>query len=102
MKIGILTYFGDLNFGTNLQAYSTMVSVQNAFPDSYVEIVPIHSFKNVNKPYFSNATPMSLYRDIKRIRKYAGFVEEQLHVTNDVVIKDTETGLSFIRARKYD
>lgn len=102
MKIGILTYFGDLNFGTNLQAYSTMVSVQNAFPDSYVEIVPIHSFKNVNKPYFSNATPMSLYRDIKRIRKYSGFVEEQLHVTNDVVIKDTETGLSFIRARKYD
>ena len=79
MKIGILTYFGDLNFGTNLQAYTTMCSVQKVFPDAEVEIVPIHSFKNVNRPYLSSATPVSLYRDFIRIRKYTQFVKVKLN-----------------------
>lgn len=102
MKIGILTYFGDLNFGTNLQAFSTMVSVQKAFPEADVEIVPIHSFKNVNRPYLSDATPISLYRDFVRIRKYSKFVKEELHVENDVIIKETQEGLDFIKNRNYD
>lgn len=102
MKIGILTYFGDLNFGTNLQAYSTMVSVQKAFPEAEVEIVPIHSFKNVNRPYLSEATPISLYRDFVRIRKYSKFVIDELHVKNDVIIKETPAGLDFIKERMYD
>ncbi|MCQ2246609.1 MAG: polysaccharide pyruvyl transferase family protein [Bacteroidaceae bacterium] len=102
MRIGILTYFGDLNFGTNLQAYSTMMSVQKAFPEADVEIVPIHSFKNVNRPYLSNATPMSLYRDFVRIHKYSKFVDEELHVKNDVIIKETQAGLDFIGKRNYD
>lgn len=102
MKIGVLTYFGDLNFGTNLQAYTTMCSVQKIFPDAKVEIIPIHSFKNVNRPYFSSATPLSLYRDFIRIRKYSQFVKEKLRVENDVVIKNTEHGLELINNRQYD
>lgn len=102
MKIGILTYFGDLNFGTNLQAYTTMHSVQRAFPDAQVEIIPIHSFKNVNRPYLSSATPVSLYRDFVRIYKFSRFVRDKLKVRNDVIVKDTEKGLDFINKRWYD
>lgn len=102
MKIGILTYFGDLNFGTNLQAYTTMFSVQQAFPDAQVEIIPIHSFKNVNRPYLSSATPVSLYRDFVRIHKFSRFVRDKLRVRNDVIFKDTEKGLEFINKRGYD
>lgn len=102
MNIGILTYFGDLNFGTNLQAYSTMMSVKKTFPGANVEIVPIHSFKNVNRPYLSDLTLISLYRDFVRISKYSRFVKNELHVENDVIIKETTTGLDFIRSRNYD
>ena len=102
MKIGILTYYGDLNFGTNLQAYTTMMSVQKAFPESEVEIVPIHSFRNVNRPYLSSATPVSLYRDFIRINKYSIFVKEKLKVKHDTVIKDTVSGLKYIKDRNYD
>ncbi len=102
MKIGVLTYFGDLNFGTNLQAYTTLLSVQNAFPDSQVEIVPIHSFTNITKPYLSSATPVSLYRDYVRIRKFSRFVENKLNVKRDVVLKETKSGLDYINGRQYD
>lgn len=102
MKIGILTYFGDLNFGTNLQAYTTMCSLKKVFPNAEVEIVPIHSFKNVNRPYLSSATPISLYRDFKRIKKYSQFVKEKLRVKNDVIIKETDNGLKFINKRRYN
>ena len=39
MKIGILTYYGDLNCGTNLQAFATLSAVKDIFPDSRVEII---------------------------------------------------------------
>lgn len=43
MKIGILTYTSNFNFGTFFQAYAGLCSVRRAFPEAQVEIVNCHS-----------------------------------------------------------
>ena len=50
-KIGILTYFGDLNVGTNLQAYSTLNSIRSAFEGYDIEIINYQGWRKFNKPY---------------------------------------------------
>ncbi len=45
MKIGLLTYYGDLNCGTNLQAYATFSAIKNVYPNDTVEVIPFHGFK---------------------------------------------------------
>ena len=102
MKIGILTYFGDLNCGTNLQAYSTLLAVQNIFAQDDVEIINYHSFRPDIKPYATDATIKSLYNDFVRILKYRKFKKEKLRVYDDNIIKDIEKGLQFIESKKYD
>jgi len=103
MKIGILTYYGDLNCGTNLQAYATMQAVRQVFNNDEVEIIPFHGFTPPDvKPYLSQCTPISLFRDFKRIIGYKKFVKEQLGVINDNIIKNPQKGLDFIRERRYD
>ena len=50
MKIGLLTYYGDLNnCGTNLQAYATYMELKKFYPNDEVEIVPIHTFIALSK-----------------------------------------------------
>lgn len=102
MKIGVLTYYGDLNFGTNLQAYSTLQVVRKVFPNDAVEIVPFHSFRNDIKPYLYCATPISLYRDWVRIRKYAQFVKDMLGVKKDCILFNPQKGREYIQSRGYD
>lgn len=102
MKIGILTYFGDLNCGTNLQAYSTLSAVQKIFPQSHVEIINYHSFRPDVKPYLTDATPRTLYNDLIRILKYKQFKKENLKVSRDHIIRDVKKGLQFIANQKYD
>lgn len=102
MKIGILTYYGDLNFGTNLQAYATLQAVKRTFPNDIVEIIPFHSFRNDIKPYLHSATPVSLYRDWTRIRKYSRFVKDTLGIKKDCIIRDPQKGREYIQSFGYD
>lgn len=51
MTVGILTYYGDLNCGTNLQAYATLQTVKSAYPDALVEVIPFHGFRMRIIPY---------------------------------------------------
>lgn len=51
MKIGLLTYFGDLNCGTNMQALSTFLALKKAYPHDAVEIIPFHGFRAKWLPY---------------------------------------------------
>lgn len=101
MKIGLLTYYGDLNCGTNMQAYATFQALKKAYPSDDVEIIPFHGFKPSIRPY-KTFSPKNLINDIRRIRKYSKFVKEQLLVKNDVIIKDVEAALEYINSRKYD
>lgn len=101
MKIGLLTYFGDLNCGTNMQALSTLLVLKKAYPHDDVEIIPFHGFRARMMPYktFSLA---NIWNDIKRFKKYHKFKRNQLLVKDDIVIKDVDKALNFISSRNYD
>lgn len=101
MKIGILTYYGDLNCGTNLQAYATLRAVRQAYPNDEVEIIPFHGFKQRFLPY-KTFSPVNLYHDFFRFKKYANFKKVNLGVEKDVVIKDVDEALRYIADRNYD
>ena len=101
MKIGILTYYGDLNFGTNLQAYSTYLMVKSLHENDEVEIIPFHGFYNFNKP-FKSTSIKSVLRDCERIRKYAEFRKKYLNIKKDRTIRDVKKAISYINDRGYD
>ena len=102
MKIGILTYYGDLNCGTNLQAYATLTAVRQRHPNDLVEVIPFHSFRPDRKPYLSNATFRSLLNDWRRIKLYSRFKREALGVTDDRIITDIPEARRYIKERNYD
>ncbi|MEE1258800.1 MAG: polysaccharide pyruvyl transferase family protein [Paludibacteraceae bacterium] len=103
MKIGLLTYYGDLNCGTNLQAYACLLALRNSFPKDDVEIIPIHGFVPPGvHPYFSYFTIKSLFNDFIRIKKYSYFIKNNLEVKEDIVEKNLTQALSFIEKRSYD
>ena len=37
-RIGILTYTSNFNFGTFFEAYATLLSVRNSFPNADVDV----------------------------------------------------------------
>lgn len=102
MKIGLLTYYGDLNFGTNLQAYATLLALKAAYPDDCVEIVPLHTFWLRIIPYKS-FNPVSIYRDYIRIKKFAQFKRVNLQVQEkEPNITSPQEALDYIASRNYD
>lgn len=104
MKIGILTYFGDLNCGTNLQAYSTLCVVRSIFPLDKVEIVNYQSFTKRNIPYLRGGiTYKSLKNDIIRIVKYKLFYKNFLpRSSKSFISSNVEKSLSYINSLHYD
>lgn len=102
MRIGLLTYYGDLNFGTNLQAYATLQALKRKYPHDTVEIIPFHSFRNRLIPYKSFSVK-SIYRDIVRICKFLRFKKDFLEIKScDPVIQDVSKALKYIKERMYD
>ncbi|GAE84492.1 polysaccharide pyruvyl transferase family protein [Bacteroides reticulotermitis] len=102
MKIGILTYYGDLNCGTNLQAYATMLAIRRKFPLALVEIIDFHGFKQDIKPYKTDMTLATLYNDAARILKYRRFVRRRLEVSREYIIRDVQKALDHIQSKQYD
>lgn len=101
MKIGLLTYYGDLNCGTNMQALSTFNALKSVYPHNEVEIIPFHGFRARMMPY-KTLSPIHIWNDVKRFKKYRDFKKKQLMVKHDVVIQNVEEALRYIAARQYD
>lgn len=101
MKIGLLTYYGDLNCGTNMQALATFQAIKKVYPLDDVEIIPFHGFRARMLPY-KTFSPVNLWNDMKRFMKYHDFKRKQLHVAGDIVIKDVDKALQYIASRNYD
>lgn len=101
MKIGLLTYYGDLNCGTNLQAYATYMAIRKIFPNDNIEVVPIHTF--ISKSKFRKYFPFITWFFYHRMEaKYRTFKRTKLNVTNDIVIKDVKKALDFVASQNYD
>ena len=101
MKVGLLTYYGDLNCGTSMQAFATFQALQKAYPNDEVEIIPFHGFKPRRKPYKTYSLK-NIFYDIKRFKKYRDFTAQQLQVANDIIINNVEAALNYINSRHYD
>lgn len=101
MKIGLLTYYGDLNCGTNMQALATFQAIKKVYPLDDVEIIPFHGFRARILPY-KTFSPVNLWNDMKRFMKYHDFKRKQLHVAGDIVIKEVDKALQYIASRNYD
>lgn len=101
MKIGLLTYYGDLNCGTNMQALATFQALKKVYPLDDVEIIPFHGFRARMLPY-KTFSPVNLWNDMKRFMKYHDFKRKQLHVAGDIVIKEVDKALQYITSRNYD
>lgn len=102
-KIGILTYFGDLNLGTTLQAYSTLNAVQKVFPEAHTEIVNFLPMRIWNKPFLSYISLESLINDFRRIRNYTSFLKRNFQLSHGKLItSSTQMALAYIRKQGYD
>lgn len=106
MKIGILTYFGDLNSGTNLQAYSLQEALKKKYgEDAIVEIINYHPWNRLKEwhPYMSSMSLKGLINDIKRLNKYRVFLSSKLNLTSKQIIsKSPDKVLNFLQAKQYD
>ncbi|MFH0734336.1 MAG: polysaccharide pyruvyl transferase family protein [bacterium] len=103
MKIGVLTYFGDLNAGTNLQALCTLQNLKKSFINDEVEIINFHSWNNRNLPYLTGATFHSLFNDLKRINKYKLFVKNNLVLSKSKLVSANYfEAIEFIKKQNYD
>lgn len=102
MKIGVLTYYGDLNnCGTNLQAYATYSALKKYYPNDKVEIIPIHTFIALSKNM--RYLPFLTYFFYHKMeQKYNLFKKNYLGINNEYLIKDVDNALEFIRKRNYD
>ncbi|WP_276962583.1 polysaccharide pyruvyl transferase family protein [Bacteroides graminisolvens] len=102
MKIGILTYYHDMNCGTTLQAFATLEAVRRVFPEAEVEIIPFRSFKLRRLPYKSEASLGSILRDARRIWGYMQFAKKFQKITEDYVTPEPQQGIEYIKSRSYD
>ncbi len=106
MRIGILTYFGDLNSGTNMQAYSLQEILRKTYnKDSIVEIINYHAWNRLLDwhPYLTSASPTSLINDLKRLKKYYHFINTKLILTpKRIVSKKPDKVIKFIKEQNYD
>jgi len=102
MKIGLLTYYGDLNCGTNLQAYATFSAIKSIYPNEVVEVIPFHGFRPEIRPY-KNLSPASIYRDIIRMQKYKDFKCDELYIQGrDPIIYNVKKALKYIASFGFD
>lgn len=101
MKIGLLTYYGDLNCGTNMQALATFQAIKKVYTKEDVEIIPFHGFRARVMPYKTFSLKL-MWDDVKRFKKYYDFKKNTLHVCHDTIIKNVDAALRFIASRHYD
>jgi len=105
-KIAILTYFGDLNSGTNLQAYSLQEALKKKYGGDYsIEIINYHPWNRMKEwhPYLSSMSVKGLVNDIYRLLKYRRFINTCLNLTSTRMIsKNPKPIWEMIKQGQYD
>lgn len=102
MKIGVLTYYHDMNCGTSLQAYATLKAIKEVYPQADVSIIPIYALFLPYRPFIHNASLIKIFRDLRRVRFYKKFLKERLLVYNSKYIKEPQRGIKYIENLNLD
>lgn len=101
-KIGILTYFGDYNNGTNLQAYSVWKLVEKYHPADRVQILDFHTWKHTWRPMLYWATFRSVKNDFVRRKKNLQFLRALPLTERKLITADVEEAWKFIDSFHFD
>ena len=105
-KIGILTYFGDLNSGTNLQAFALQKIIQDKVGiKASVEIINYHAWNRLLEwhPYLTSISLKGLMNDMERLTKYYYFINKCLHISpKKIVSRNPLPVWDYIRSKSYD
>lgn len=101
-KIGILTYFGDYNNGTNLQAYSVWKIVRKYHPADQVHILNFHTWKHTWRPMLYWATLQSIKNDFVRRSKNIRFLQGLPLTDRCLITADVREGWKFIDSFGFD
>lgn len=103
MKIGILTYFWDINPGTFLQAYSTYRAIKTSFPTDRVEIINVKLGNTYFKPAKSHLfSPDKILKAFIRFNNYKNELEKLDFSQGSSVGKNTVKALEYINKQSYD
>lgn len=102
MKIGLVTYYNDLNCGTCLQAYASLKALRTTYPNDDVRVVPFYAIKPPMRPYLHDASLSSLMKDIRRLKAYKRFIKEDIGVAHQRMIIDAHEGFKFIQDMALD
>lgn len=102
MKIGLLTYYHDMNCGTILQAYAGLQALKKTYPKDDVSIIPLHAIKMPFRPYFHDATLLMILRDLRRVFGNNRIIKNELGVPRSHEIIEVEKGVKFISDYKCD
>lgn len=102
MRIGLVTYYYDVNCGTCLQAYATLKALKKVYKDDEVFIIPFYVIKPHFRPYIHNLTLLSLIRDFRRLNMYKDFIKNNLGVISSRIITDTNEGIEYIKSLSLD
>ena len=111
MKIGILTYTSNFNFGTFFQAYAGLCSVRRAFLGAQVEIVNLHSKAkheyvgydrlNLKKQH---VIPQRLVRHLLRQRRYRQCQKQFLEIdaSQGFFTDSYDEAAEYLASQSYD
>lgn len=103
MKIGILTYFGSLNCGVNMQAYAVKKIISRSFPDAEIEFVNLTDRNRFFRPYLRETNLIAFINDFKRIKKFKKFINTNFKFSSQkLVTKNRSEAIEFIIAQNYD
>lgn len=103
MKIGILTYYGGLNYGTTLQGYAVYNLIKEYFPNSYVEFIAVRDFQEPMRPCVRQTTIRGFINDLHSIRKFKNFIKVNMDFSKDkLYTKNFDEAINYINDQNYD
>lgn len=103
-KIGVITYFGNSNFGVNMQAYSIIYYLEKISDNISLELLRISEDgkTDILMPYNNGINIKFYLKDYVRIKKYYKFWKELRFSKERMYVKDYEAAMSFINEQDYD
>ncbi len=102
-KIGILTYYWGTNYGTFLQAYTTLKAIQDKFPDDQVELI---NYKHIDDSFRFCLGHLNIAKLLKLYKSHCIFKDAQkeflVESLSSIVTEDYDAVSEFINAGNYD
>ena len=106
MKIGLLTYYWDYNYGQYWQAVATLLALGERFPHAHVELVHVRHWGKIRNNIVTRKSlirPWTIPAGYRTLRGYRlGRKQYYQMSSQECVTQDYEQAMRFIEAQDYD